>query len=83
MPLTSTSDPSQLEIQLPARSVFERGNGTFTGRDLESSGGRGANSELFEGDANYQLRFGTRSPAGGFEYVCLIHPFITGKVVVR
>lgn len=77
------SDPDQLEIQIPGRFVFQRGDGTFTGRDLENSGGRGANSALFEGDSNYQLRFAERSPDGGFEYICLIHPFITGKVVVR
>lgn len=76
------SDPAQLEIQIPSRFVFPRGDGRFRGRDLENSGGRGANSQLFGGDGNYNVRFVARSSAGGFEYVCLIHPFMQASVVV-
>jgi len=52
------------------------------GRDLESSGVRGSNSAMLEGDANYRLRFGANSPGEGFTYLCMIHTFMRGKVVV-
>ncbi|HEX9122266.1 MAG TPA: hypothetical protein VF984_02740 [Actinomycetota bacterium] len=75
------SDPTQLEIQLDDRHTPEIGNGVFRGSDLENSGVRGATSYL--GDANYDLRFARRSTDGAFRYICLIHPFMRGKLVVR
>lgn len=72
------NDPSQLEIELDDRFLPQLGNGAFRGADLESSGVRGANS----GDRNYVLRFPKRSPDAGFKYLCLIHPFMRGRVVV-
>lgn len=74
------SDPTQLELELHDRFVPPAGNGVFLGRDLESSGVLGANSPL--GDGNYVLRFPRASTDGPFKYLCLIHPFMRGKVVV-
>jgi len=76
------NNPAQLEIELPNRFIPRLGNGTFTGRDLESSGVRGSNSAFFEGDRNYRLQFGASSPGEGFGYLCMIHTFMRGKVVV-
>jgi plastocyanin len=73
------NDPSQLEIELDDRLIPPQGNGAFRGGDLESSGVRGANAP---GDRNYVLRFPERSPDAGFRYICLIHPFMRGRVVV-
>jgi len=72
-------DPAQLEIELDDRFVPSQGNGAFKGGDLESSGVRGANAP---GDANYQVRFASRSSGAPFKYICLIHPFMRGRVVV-
>jgi plastocyanin len=74
------SDPAQLEIEFDDRFVPGVGNGTFTGgADLESSGVRGANAFA---DRNYVVRFAERSSDRGFRYLCLIHPFMRGRVVV-
>jgi plastocyanin len=75
------SDPTQLEIQLDDRHTLPMGNGVFKRNDLESSGVRGVTSYL--GDANYELRFAKRSTDGPFKYICLIHPFMRGKVIVK
>ena len=73
------NDPSQLEIEIDDRFIPRQGNGAFRGSDLESSGVRGANARS---DQNYVLRFPVRSPDAGFKYLCLIHPFMRGRVVV-
>lgn len=75
------SDPTQLEFEIDDRFVHPSGNGVFRGNDLENSGVLGANS--FLGDSNYRLRFTRPSPDGGFKYLCLIHPFMRGRVIVR
>jgi plastocyanin len=72
------NDPTHLELHLDPRFVPRVGNGTFVGHDLENSGVRG--SEL--PDANYHLKFGARSSTG-FKYICMIHTFMRGRVVVR
>lgn len=78
------TDPSQLEIHFSDKFVPKLGNGTVTGqRDLESSGVRGANSSELGGDANYNLKFGAASSGTGFKYICMIHTFMRGRVVVR
>ena len=77
------TDPTQLEIQLSDKFVPKLGDGTVTGRELESSGVRGAGSSALGGDANYNLRFGATSSGTGFKYICMIHPFMRGRVVVR
>ncbi len=77
------NNPAQLEIEFSNKFIPKLGDGTFTGRDLESSGVRGSNSALLEGDANYRLRFDASSSGEGFKYICMIHTFMRGRVVVR
>ena len=77
------NNPAQLEIEFSNKFIPKLGDGTFTGRDLESSGVRGSNSALLEGDANYRLRFDASSSGDGFKYLCMIHTFMRGRVVVR
>jgi plastocyanin len=72
------NDPTQVELHFDPRFVPPQGNGTFKGHDLESSGVRG--SEF--ADANYNLKFGARSSTG-FTYICMIHTFMRGRVVVK
>lgn len=73
------NDPSQLEVEIDDRLIPPHGDRVFRGADLESSGVRGANAP---GDRNYVVRFPERSPNAGFKYICLIHPFMRGRVVV-
>jgi plastocyanin len=75
------ADPTQLELNLDPRFVPVDGNGTFRGADLESSGVRGLLSPL--GDDNWDLTFTRSSGDEPFKYLCLIHPFMRGRVVVR
>jgi len=74
------NDPTQLEFELDDRFITPQGNGVFRGGDLESSGALGRHA-AFGNDA-YSLRFRTTSPRTGFKYLCLIHPFMRGRVVV-
>ncbi len=75
------SVPTQLEGDFDDRFVFPDGNGTFRGGDdLSSSGVLGATSIL--GNDSYELTFGALSGKEPFKYLCLIHPFMRGKVVV-
>lgn len=74
-------DPTQTEVDFDGRFVPPAGNGTFRGNDLETSGELGATS--FQGDGNFDLRFGRTSSNRGFKYICLLHPFMRGRVVVR
>ncbi len=75
------SDPSQLELQLDNRFTPEVGNGVFHRTDLENSGVRGSTSYL--GDGNYDVTFARRSTNGPFTYICMIHEFMRGKIVVK
>lgn len=75
------ADPSQLEIDVDPRFIPVGGNGTFRGADLESSGVRGSLSPL--GDDNYDLTFARPSGEEPFKYLCVIHPWMRGRVVVR
>lgn len=73
------SNPAQLELDLDPR-MGDKGNGTLTSAsDFESSTVRGD----FLSRAPWDLRFGARSPEGGFRYLCLIHPFMRGSVLVE
>lgn len=74
------ADPSELELDLDPRFVPVAGNGTFRGSELESSGVRGSLSPL--GDHNYNLTFGRSSGEEPFKYLCLVHPWMRGRVVV-
>lgn len=74
------SDPSQLEFDISDRAALPQGDGRFTGnRDYESSGIRGSAAVS---NASWDLRFAKVSPDSGFKYLCLIHPFMRGKVIV-
>ena len=75
------SDPSQLELQLDNRFVAPHGDGSFEGTDYQNSGVRGGVSPI--GDANYDLSFGYRSGDTPFQYICLVHEFMRGRIVVR
>jgi plastocyanin len=74
------SDPAQLEFDIRANFVLPHGNGTVTRRkDLESSGVLGSN---VPGPASYDLTFARRLD-GPYKYLCLIHPFMRGRVLVK
>lgn len=76
------SNVAQLELQFDNRFVPPQGDGNLSkGSELQSSGVRGAFTST--GDANYDLKFGATSSAQGFKYICMIHPFMRGRVVVR
>ena len=60
--------------------MLPQGNGTVTRRkDLESSGVLGSN---VPGPAAYDLTFARRLD-GPYKYLCLIHPFMRGRVLVK
>jgi plastocyanin len=75
------ADPTQLELNFDPRFVPVGGNGMFRGADLESSGVRGLLSPL--GDDNWDLTFTRSSGDEPFRYLCLVHPWMRGRVVVR
>lgn len=73
------NDPTQLELDLDPR-MMDDGNGVLkSASDFESSRVRGD----FLTRTAWDLRFAAKSPAGGFEYVCMIHPFMRGSVVAK
>jgi plastocyanin len=74
------NNPADLEIQLDNRFVTKIGDGSFARTDYQNSGVRGTNSHF--GDRNYTLKFTKRSGAEPFQYICLIHPFMRGRVRV-
>ena len=74
------NDPAQLEFDIPANFVLPHGNGRVTRRkDFESSGVLGAN---VPGPESYDLTFPRRLD-GPYKYLCLIHPFMRGRVLVK
>jgi plastocyanin len=74
------SDPAQLEVDIPAKFNLPHGNGVVTRRkDFESSGVLGSG---FPGPGSYDLKF-TRELDGAWKYLCMIHPFMRGKVFVN
>lgn len=74
------NNPARLEIHFDNRFVRRAGDGSFARADYQSSGVRGTNSPF--GDRNYTLKFTKRSGADAFQYICLIHPFMRGRVRV-
>jgi len=75
------ADVSQLEFDIGPEFSLPAGNGRVTSkRDFENSAVRGAN---FPSDDPYTLRFPERSGDTPYKYVCLIHPFMRGRVFVR
>ncbi len=74
-------NPAQLEIHFDNRFITPAGDGNLSGGgEFQNSGVRGAFTSI--GDANYDLKFGATSSAQGFKYLCMIHPFMRGRVVV-
>jgi hypothetical protein len=78
---TICNDITQVELDITPRAAYETGNGTFNRSDFESSGVRGAmiGNEV----SDWTLRFAKKSPKKGFKYLCIIHPFMRGTVVVK
>jgi plastocyanin len=72
----------QVELDVQPRFAYEQGNGTFNRTDYENSGVRGA-SAAFPNDNAWDLKFARTSGRQPFKYICLIHPFMQGKVAVR
>lgn len=81
-PVFCEGGPEQLELQIPHGLVPEAGNGSVRGhRDFESSGWRGTLVQPTA--APYTLRFPRLSKDKAFQYLCMIHPGMRGKVIVR
>lgn len=71
---------SQIEIAIDPRFGPPAGDGVVTStHDFESSGIRGANAGITD---PFTLKFAVRSDNGPYTFVCMIHPFMRGKVVV-
>ena len=73
------SDPTQLELDLDPRFMDSGNERLSSNSDFENSGVRGD----FLSRAPWDLRFTAKSPDGGFKYLCMIHPFMRGKVIVN
>jgi plastocyanin len=70
----------QVEFDIGPKFGPPAGDGVVTSRrDFESSGIRGAN---VTDPGDYVLRFAEASGSRPFEFVCMIHPFMTGEVFV-
>ncbi len=74
------NNPDDLEFDIKPRFAFKRGDKRFRGGDYSNSGVSGANVEV--GASPYELKF-TKKNRKGYKYLCLIHPFMKGKVGVR
>jgi plastocyanin len=79
------NDPSQLEFLVSARAALQQGDGNYTGPgDFENSGVAGVQGgPPARGFAPWDVKFSKVSPKKGFKYLCLIHPEMMGKVVVK
>lgn len=74
------TDPTTLELHIPAAAVLPSGNHRYSGSGLHSSGieGHGAPSM-----APYDLKFTHVSNKKGFRYACIIHgAMMSGTVIV-
>lgn len=81
-PVLCEGGPQQFELQVPTGHVPEAGNGSVRShRDFESSGWRG--TVVQPTAAPYTLRFPRSSRDKAFRYLCMIHPNMRGKVIVR
>jgi len=71
---------AELEFDIPAGVILPRGNGVVRrGRTIESSGARGGGLP----ENPYTLRFAKRTSNNGKPYICILHPFMRGRVVVK
>jgi plastocyanin len=72
---------AQVEFSVDPQFGGPAGNGVATSvKDFESSGIRGANLGFAD---PFELRFAKRTKNVPFTFICLIHPFMRGKVIVR
>ncbi len=72
--------PTQIEFDLDPRFGPPAGDGAVTStKDFESSGVEGANAGV---NVSFTLRFPTKTDTKPYTYICMIHPFMHGKVVV-
>lgn len=74
------NDPSNLELDIKPRFAYKRGDKRYGGGDYSNSGLSGSNIKI--GAAPYALRF-TRPKRSPYKYLCVLHPFMEGKVKVR
>ena len=79
-PAPPCGNPAQLEIDISSRGQHGFGDGIFRGSsDIEHSGIRGAQfSNNF-----YDVKFNARSAKKGWGFICLVHPVMRGRVVVK
>ena len=75
------NNPAELEFDIPARFANKQGDGRFKRFDFSNSGIEG--SGVHTGRAPYTLKFTRTAAKKGFGYVCMIHPFMRARVVVR
>jgi plastocyanin len=80
-PVFCPGGPSQLELDVQPRFAYEQGNGTFNRTDFENSGVRG--SGISPRNDAWDLKFNRATGNTPHTYICLIHPFMRGKVAVR
>jgi plastocyanin len=72
--------PSEVEFDFPANFVESSGNGVVTkAQDFESSGLVGGG---VGGPATYELEF-KRPLDDPYRYLCVLHPFMRGRVRIR
>jgi plastocyanin len=70
----------QIEFDISPNFGPPAGDGVATStKDFESSGLEGANAGLSD---PYTLKFAKRTTEGPYTFVCMIHPFMHGKVLV-
>jgi plastocyanin len=73
-------DVSQIELDLDPRLGPPAGDGVVTStKDFESSGVEGANAGVA---VPYTVKFAKRTTTGPYTFVCMLHPFMKGKVFV-
>lgn len=82
------NDPRQLELDLSAEAMLPVGDGIYTGGDdFENSGERGpaafTSNPPFVGNASFDVKFAKLSGDEPFKYMCLVHPFMKGRVAVK
>jgi plastocyanin len=73
--------PTELEFDIVPRFWQHRGGKVHKRRDFDNSGVEGAN--FHPGKDPYRLKFKKVSNRKGFKYLCMIHPFMQGRVRVR
>lgn len=74
------NDPSQLEFDITAKVTLPGGDGKVTSRnDFQHSGIRGFDAP----DQPMDVRFPKASGRKGFGFLCVVHPDMRGKVIVK